>query len=176
MIPPLDGAGFIPSGRHPATLSEVESAFASSPHRSALWEEFTTCVELLQRTVPVCAVWLGGSFLTAKEAPGDVDAVFVLRADEVRALRGQERQVAALFASSAVKSTLGLRVDTFVLSWVPNVELDRSKWGLEVVDYQQMRGYWDDFWMRRRSTLGAHEVAAHPRRGYLEVTLDGYSR
>lgn len=176
MIPPLDGAGFMPPGRYAATFSEVASAFATSPHRSALWREFTTCLELLQTAIPVCAVWLGGSFLTAKSTPGDVDAVFILRADELRSLPAKERQVAALFASSGVKRTLGLRVDTFVLAWVPNVELDQSKWGLEVVDYQQMRGYWDDFWMRRRSTFGSHEVAAHPRRGYLEVTLDGYSR
>lgn len=40
-----------------------------------------------------------------------------------------------------------------------------------------MRGYWDDFWMRKRS--GAKDALpqqtdAVPQRGYFEVTVDGF--
>ena len=43
--------------------------------------------------------------------------------------------------------------------------------------YYVMRGYWDDWWMRLRNQAGAGQpidLEALPRRGYVEVILDGY--
>ncbi|WP_230772042.1 DUF6932 family protein [Sphingomonas sp. Leaf4] len=62
----------LPPGIHDATLSEVESAFATTPHRQWLFEGFQRVADALQ--VAGCTVvYLDGSFTTGKPHPEDYD-------------------------------------------------------------------------------------------------------
>jgi hypothetical protein len=62
----------LPPGVHWATLAEVEAAFATSGHRQWLFEGFIAVVAVL-RNAGCRTIYLGGSFVTSKDKPGDYD-------------------------------------------------------------------------------------------------------
>jgi hypothetical protein len=67
----------LPPGVHLGTLEEVRIAFAWNRRRRTLFEGLEQVVSNL--TSAGCrSVWLDGSFVTAKELPGDFDAVWDL--------------------------------------------------------------------------------------------------
>lgn len=174
MIPPLNDDGFLPPGRWGAALDEVWDRFASgpTPRRAEVWAEFEQALELLRSAVHVSRVWLGGSFLTSKAEPGDVDAVFLIRADRLeRAMRDDygSKVVGLAARGHMFKEVTGLRVDSFIVPWALE---DTDE--VTVPEYQQRRGYWDDWWERRRRAPGEPlESEAYQRRGYVEVVIDG---
>lgn len=174
MIPPLNDDGFLPPGRWGAALDEVRDRFASgpTPRRAEVWAEFEQALALLRSAVRVSRVWLGGSFLTSKAEPGDVDAVFLIRADRFQqAIRDDygSRVVGLAASGGTFKEVTGLRVDSFIVPWALE---DTDE--MTVPGYQKWRGYWDDWWERRRRAPGEPlESEAYQRRGYVEVVIDG---
>jgi hypothetical protein len=74
-IPAFRPDGYLPAGLHLATEEEVATRLgAASVRRRALMERVTEWV-VLARTVRARRFLLDGSFVTAKDAPEDVDAV-----------------------------------------------------------------------------------------------------
>lgn len=171
-------------GRHPASLGEIESrfvndpAFAGSSTRAAIWQEFISATELLRRNVSVAAVWIGGSFTSTKLDPGDIDCTYLIDVQHAVDAHSDPARagVLAQFATPNSLKPLGYRVDHFICVWrdVPDpaiVPRTGPEW-----DYYRMRGHWDDWWQRERvSPAGTFaRDDALPRRGYLEVVLDGF--
>lgn len=75
-IPPLDRRGLLPPGEHVCTLQDIAARFArSTTRRQALWDQFTLFVnrELLPWASGMSLV-VGGSFLSDKAEPDDIDA------------------------------------------------------------------------------------------------------
>ncbi len=74
MIPSLDPmTGYLPVGEHPATWDELQQCFGTTPRRISLLTGLTLALNLLAvATIP--RVYVDGSFISAKEAPGDFDA------------------------------------------------------------------------------------------------------
>lgn len=74
MIPSFDAAtGNLPAGEHPATWQEMLDRFGYTPWRLRLLDGLLDALRLLR--VAGCAqAWIDGSFVTAKERPGDFDA------------------------------------------------------------------------------------------------------
>lgn len=176
MIPAFDSDGFLPPGRFPATITEVQAQFVTTPRREKVWADFLDVTSVLLSTgEPVCAAWIGGSFLSTKPDPGDVDVVYWIRQDVLASPPDDLRYILGDLTTHRVRRD-GFDVDTYILPWVPFLELDPSKWSREYIEYQRGRGYWDDFWMRRRAADPKAELNTYPRRGYLEVILDGYER
>jgi hypothetical protein len=63
----------LPAGLHFATLREIRGIFAYNEHRAWLFEGLlVACLEL--RKFGCSRVYLGGSYVTSKEYPGDYDA------------------------------------------------------------------------------------------------------
>lgn len=184
MLPSLDEhSGLLPLGRFGASLDDIKAQyvddprFAASTTRREIWQHFESATEGIRLAVPVVCVWVGGSFLTDKLDPDDIDLVYwcedalVNQVTDVRS-----RMILQMFANNQVRPQTGLRVDTRYCLWHVFPEADRAS-SAEHQTYALQRGYWDDFWMRKRS--GAkHEAPqradALPRRGYFEVTLDGF--
>jgi hypothetical protein len=83
-IPDLDAEGLLPEGLHDCTLDEVEARFGQftrSDRRVDLVRHLRTyCTELKGVDVAGFLV-LDGSFVTAKEEPGDIDILLALRSD-----------------------------------------------------------------------------------------------
>ena|SRR5947199_10849126 len=73
MIPPLDAAGNLPPGIHWATWSELVDRFGTSQRRTELLDGLKRALQSL--AYAGCqTVYVDGSFVTAKEVPGDFDA------------------------------------------------------------------------------------------------------
>ncbi len=68
-------SGLLPPGEHPASWDDVLDRFGWNPIRRRQLDGLAEALELL--TEAGCRrVWLNGSFVTAKDEPGDFDAVW----------------------------------------------------------------------------------------------------
>lgn len=77
-IPELDPiTGNLPPGVHDATWDEFLAAFASNAHRARLADGLRCALEDL-RAAGCARVYVDGSFVTAKEVPGDFDGCWEL--------------------------------------------------------------------------------------------------
>ena len=73
MLPPFDENGNLPPGVYLATLAEIETRFATTPHRKKLFIGLIAVAENL-KAANCKTLYLNGSFITNKEEPGDYDA------------------------------------------------------------------------------------------------------
>lgn len=74
MLPPFDpDNGRLPPGEHVASWDEVVEQFGWTERRRRLLDGLAEAIELLA-DVGCRRVWLNGSFVTAKDEPGDFDA------------------------------------------------------------------------------------------------------
>jgi hypothetical protein len=168
-------SGRLPLGRWPSYPAEVESIFASDPaqdKRREIWKDWLQLTAALRSVVgAVPAAWLSGSFFTDKVEPNDVDCLYIIESSRVvNASRDPMRSAfLRVVASSEVMSTFGLLVDSYILEWVPTPGVNRP---VGATRYLSDRGYWDDLWSRERSADARADSI--PRRGYVEVILDGY--
>jgi hypothetical protein len=76
--------GVLPEGVHECTIDEVEQVFGRfqrSDQRIQLTKRLRAFLGDAARSGIVAAVVVDGSFVTAKEKPGDIDLIVALRAD-----------------------------------------------------------------------------------------------
>jgi len=74
-IPPLDEHGFLPAGLHLASLEQIEAQFGVITEvRRDLYRRLAEYVDLA-RHVGAHRIFIGGSFVSSKPEPGDVDIV-----------------------------------------------------------------------------------------------------
>jgi hypothetical protein len=79
-LPPLTQLGFLPPGTYSVSLDEVQRVFAGgSPARETLWKKFLGFVDWIRGTEAFQAIEVGGSFLSAKPDPSDIDVALELR-------------------------------------------------------------------------------------------------
>lgn len=72
MIPPFVLNGNLPPGIHWAEWKEFEERFGTNPHRRKLLKGLKTAITSL-RKAGCRAIYIDGSFVTAKELPNDFD-------------------------------------------------------------------------------------------------------
>src|SRR5436190_23079014 len=73
MIPPFEPSiGLLPAGIHEATWEEFVARFGWTPPRLALLSGLKAALDAL-RVAGCRRAYVNGSFVTAKEAPGDFD-------------------------------------------------------------------------------------------------------
>jgi hypothetical protein len=73
MIPSFDENGNLPPGIHDASWDEISARFGTTAHRLALLDGLRRALDSLHGAGCRLA-YLDGSFVTAKEHPGDFDA------------------------------------------------------------------------------------------------------
>jgi len=173
-IPKFAGDG-LPLGRWPATPEEVEAAFVAgrSERRKKIWADWLMLTEAMRDVVGVMpAAWVSGSFLTLKDEPKDIDSVYIVEFHRLLAAKidPDRARFLQVVAGSLVKDAFDIDVDSFILEWVPRAGVGRAGWA---EGYLLDRGYWDDLWSRERSA--DRRTDSVPRRGYLEVIVDGYT-
>jgi hypothetical protein len=90
-------------------------AFSGSTTRQDVWSDWNDALALLRSAVTVHAVWIGGSFTTAKLDPGDIDVTYIVNANEMRGIQGGDDLdiVGIFYTPGRVKSDLRLNVDNF---------------------------------------------------------------
>lgn len=190
------GEQFPPPGRHRLTLEEAEAVlvgspvFADSTTRPALWSnllnylgEFAAVearhadrlveVDRADQGVLHC-LWLGGSFVSSKPSPRNIDVTVLLDAVARNSLRGlpNTRWLTEAFSRDKMLDEFGL--SPLPIAYDPPASPFRAhEWSAGHRGYLSDRGLWDDFWQRTRrpgSTSPTLETAA-PARGYVEVVL-----
>jgi hypothetical protein len=81
MLPEFNQDGALPEGVHRATEVELLDRFAtSSARRKWLGEKLQNLLRIADATRHLERVYVWGSFVTAKEAPNDLDILIVLDA------------------------------------------------------------------------------------------------
>ena len=176
-IPRLTSDGDLPRGRFCATVDSVEAryvtdeAYEGSTTREQVWSDFNDLLELIRRKkVHVPAAFLGGSFVTSKLNPSDVDAALIIDVSRIR----RQETFADLQAIVDDPKASGLQVDAFLIQWHPD---GSELGGGDQLAYVQERSRWDDFWQRKVAKVDRQPPQRHhsmPVRGYLEVIIDGY--
>jgi len=163
-------------GRWVCTPDEVEAAFVTPDTgvRQAIWEDWKVLHAALRMVVgEIAACWVAGSFVSDKATPGDIDCVWIVDAQRwVQAWNAADPQARQLLFEAAkgyIKPRRNIQVDSYVLEWMPSPGPNPVVGG---DSYYGRRGYWDDLWVRVKDP--DQRLDSIPRRGYLEVILDGY--
>lgn len=73
MIPAFDAGGNLPPGIHPASWDEIVTRFTTNSRRRELLDGLLDALRSL-RQAGCRTAYLDGSFVTAKDLPGDFDA------------------------------------------------------------------------------------------------------
>lgn len=85
-LPPFDSAtGRLPPGEHEATWDEVVDRFGWNRRRRQLLDGLAEALALLA-AAGCSRVWINGSFVTAREEPGDFDVVWELAGVDLQEL------------------------------------------------------------------------------------------
>lgn len=162
----------LPPGRYLMTREDLSTLWGFNSHRQEIIDGGFTFVDTLKNVVPVRSVWISGSLLTSKDYPNDFDVTLIVDFDEI------QRRAAMLLNHDSLEklgSSLGVSVDPYLLPWRPRLTARIETQADH--DMLRERGYWDDWWLRRRGRDNGEEeyVVATPRRGYVEVMVDGYA-
>lgn len=191
----VGGLGFPPPGRVRMTWDEAEAALVTSPTfsasttRAALWDQLSGYLaqfaEVIEQNRPTVVgdgliqhLWLGGSFVSTKVDPQNIDVAVCIDDDVRERLKG--RPGSKFLREHAFNRTKvshqfeGLSPVEIPYTQVASV-FQRGTLGARELGYLQARGAWDDWWQRCRDQSvpsGAPSAATTPaRRGYLEVVL-----
>lgn len=163
-------------GRTIADFEFIRETWAFNDRRTALLDQLIDFTSLVRGVVPICSLWIGGSYLSDKERPNDIDAVMLIDGENIDRLTDSgERRLVTTEGLHEFCSELGLSVDVSLHAWraLPSVaELTDADWQL-----LQDRGFWDDLWQRVRSVpkgSRSTRLCSLPRRGYVEVLIDGF--
>lgn len=162
-----------------------DPAYSSSTTRAALWAHWGAAKNLLLGSVRTYRAWVGGSFLTNKVDPNDIDVAYLVSGEYLNFLSPVAASVVQAFmsrrldpATGRVLPGHGLRIDSYLVFWEPFHLDSTGNMGPEYTKYANKRGFYDDFWMRRRSgskTDPLTRADTVTRRGYLEVVFNDFS-
>ncbi|WP_228845060.1 DUF6932 family protein [Mycobacteroides abscessus] len=173
--------GLLPAGRYRATREEVHARFVQGRGecRTTFWDHWELATTVLNQQVPINAAWLHGTFFSDTDQPQPVQCLYWVEDLELERARLDPVSGPLLRAFSKpgqVHRVVGVRVDTQLVPWHcrPDPQEDDDYYA----PYLQRRGMVDD--LLQRITSGPAGAArtrldALPRRGYLEVIIDGYS-
>lgn len=171
------GSGGLPMcGRTRSSLAEIQAQFVDHPgfvvstSRATIWAAFLRATEMLREVLPISAMWIGGSFVTDKPDPSDIDVLYIVSAQDYAQLQGdQALKRLAVFSENGALMKRGIPVDCSVLVW--NAIAEPQPDNPEHIPYLKWRGYWDDFLQRHTidKTKTPTRSSSIPARGYLEV-------
>jgi hypothetical protein len=194
MLPDFDARGHLPPGRYRVDIETAGAAlvgaerFEGSKTRDKLWtgfEEYAFSFVLLEQRYShlldgaslIHSVWLGGSFVSSKLDPENVDATVLVDEAAEKAVRGQPGSTWLTDAFKSRRSILQkFGVSALRIGYRPVASVfDVRTMSAEEQTYFRDRGRWDDWWQRCRlpdiPEEPPSEASAVPVRGYLEVTL-----
>lgn len=182
MIPGLSSEhGLLPAGRYRATREEVHARFVAGrgERRTTLWDHWELATTVLNQQVPINAAWLHGTFFSDADQPQPVQCLYWVEDLELGKARLDPVSGPLLRACSKpgqVHRVVGVQVDTQLVPW--HCRPDPQEPDDYYAPYLQRRGMVDDLLQRiAAGPAGAARTRldALPRRGYLEVIIDGYS-
>ncbi|WP_443063783.1 DUF6932 family protein [Streptomyces sp. NBC_00659] len=177
-MPGLDPTtGLLPPGRYAVSLDELYTALVESTGsdvRRAIWEEWTrhrTAVEAF--TGGISRMWVGGSFVSSKPDPSDVDVTYLLSAQAYDRL---DRETLADLDDLTLRAWCveqKMRVDAHLVRLPERVPVSQMVPSLLSQESKQSfrdLGLYDEVWQCIKPS-SAQSVPDVLRRGYVEVLL-----
>ena len=163
----FDRRGLLPIGVHPCdedTFSELlVDRFPSTSTRPAIRDGF---FDLRRRAVAhgLCATqWVGGSYVSTKTNPGDVDVVTLAQADHLNAL-SDDAQLFVREILSRPHGALAFKTDSYL---VAVVDAGHPAYGA----FEQARRYWRDLLGHTRPLPSPAGGAVRFAKGILRMGL-----
>ncbi|MEV6763493.1 hypothetical protein AB0N16_23235 [Streptomyces sp. NPDC051105] len=162
--------------------------FEDSTTRTELWgglhdylDPFLTLedtyTDALGGTPLIHSLWLGGSYVSTKVDPANIDVTLLVDTRAKCAIRGKpgSKWLTTAFQSRArMREKFG--VSPLRIGYQPVARIfEPERFTPDERTYFTQRGAWDDWWQRRRlpgtNDRSPSEESATPARGYLEVRL-----
>ncbi|KXI19309.1 hypothetical protein HMPREF3227_00605 [Corynebacterium sp. CMW7794] len=160
-------------------MNNVDSnRYLFTSDRVELFDELRTFTATFQNVFNIRSIWIGGSFLTTKPSPGDIDVTVLVDGATINQLIQACDPRVSFLDQAVLREFLkqnALRIDAYFLPWNPLITGKPSE---DTNVYNQQRGYWDDWWQRQRQGRKMDNpdlTWTAPRQGYLEVIVNGYS-
>jgi hypothetical protein len=133
--------------------------------------------DILNGLALIHRLWLGGSFVSAKVDPGNIDATLLIDTRAEHVVHGKPGSKWLTTAFKSRESVMGrFGVSPVRVGYQPVSHVFRTdRMTPEERTYFTQRGVWDDWWQRCRlpgqADRSPSEESAAPARGYLEVRL-----
>lgn len=93
-VPDFNENGLLPEGIYDCDLKELQcrfvDSFPNSPSRPDLYAAFVEWITEATKLVPSATEWIDGSFVTAKNAPYDIDVLTLCDAGFLTSLSGDD--------------------------------------------------------------------------------------
>ncbi|WP_420077019.1 DUF6932 family protein [Streptomyces sp. JL3001] len=181
---------FLPPGRFHVAYEEARALlvdherFQGSDTRRQIWDGFESYLArffvleehfgaLLEGEPLIHRLWLGGSYVSSKLNPSNIDVAVLVNTPGEKRIKGKPRAGWMTKAFDRNDVLPEFRVSSLRISYRPVRSVFKSRTlAAEDQDYLRERGAWDDWWQRCRppGAKGAPTLeSAEPRRGYLEV-------
>jgi hypothetical protein len=120
------------SSPYPITWPEIEARYCFNAHRRRLADRFCEWVLAVHDLVAPAFIWIGGSFVTDKAEPADIDTVLFYYYRQAQT-DSQDRisflsKHASLLSPAGIRARFGLDAGTVALSMPPQrlVEISAS--------------------------------------------------
>lgn len=151
----------LPHGKIETSMEAFKKTFVSSfPPESTRHELYVGYLHFLkdfkEQITPSFTQWIGGSFVTKKKAPNDIDFVTLI---DLGTYQEKEKLIDSCFRGEAATEKYG--VDAFTLRIYPD---QHPKFALTNGDM----AYWYDFWTSTRKD----RFGQRHRKGFLELKFE----
>lgn len=177
-LPILDPiTGLLPPGRYSASLDELYTKLVLSTDsaiRREIWEEWTIHRAMVEAQAgEVTRMWVGGSFVSSKPDPSDVDVTYLVSAQFYDDLDRETLTDLADLTDAAWCAEQGMRVDALLLR-LPK-RLPVSQMAPSLLDAKTSAsfrdlGLCDEVCQAVKPPL-VNSIPGELRRGYVEVLL-----
>jgi hypothetical protein len=160
-IPAFEPSGFLPGGRHSATSAEMHAAlvaaFAVSVRRPAIFDWWQRHLASMRWLTQVSRQWIGGSFVSAKDEPADIDVCTFLDGPTVDALPAEHQEIIRFMTSGQIAQAYW-NCDSYPIVEYPPGHPNHAA-------FLAASTYWSNWWGQTRPDPSG----AQQSRGYLEV-------
>ncbi|MFI9119021.1 DUF6932 family protein [Streptomyces bikiniensis] len=170
--------GLLPPGRYAASLDDLYAQLVSSTGsatREAIWDEWAQHRAVMDAVAGATTrLWVGGSFVSDKPDPSDIDVTYLLRADAYDRL---DRDTLSYLDDLTLRAWCvenGMRVDAHLVRLPEAMAVSQMLPSLLTAEANESFrdiGLYDEMWQCTRGASGANGVPATLRRGYVEVLL-----
>ncbi|CAL9511421.1 DUF6932 family protein [Streptomyces sp. enrichment culture] len=175
MLDPV--TGLLPPGRYAASLDELYTVLVASTDsavRREIWGEWTTHRTLVEAQAgQVARMWVGGSFVSTKPDPGDIDVTYLVEARIYDDLDRETLVDLADLTDAAWCVEQEMRVDARLLRLPGRLPVSQMVSGLldekNSTSFRDL-GLCDEVCQAVKPPL-VHSVPGELRRGYVEVLL-----
>ncbi|MFG3101626.1 DUF6932 family protein [Streptomyces sp. NPDC048182] len=167
----------LPPGRYAMTLEQLHDEFVASTGsaiRQQIWEEWTQHRAIVEAwTGEISRMWVGGSFISPKADPSDVDVTYLVRAEVFDRL---DKEALSYLDDVTLRGWCvehNMRVDALLLRLPMRAPVSQMVPSLlqpgEGDSYRDL-GLYDEVWQCTKAD-SAGELPGSMRRGYVEVRL-----